>query len=467
MRIVISSGHGKYVRGAVGIIDERDENVRVVDRVFELLEDAEVWVAKFHDNVSTTQNENLNRIVSFHNSQERDLDVSVHFNSYQNTSSPMGCEVLYVSSAGYEVAEIVVDGICNASGLTNRGPKKRTDLFFLNNTEMPAILIEVCFVDSSADIGIYENKFEEICQAIAETIGGVEIGNGDTPEPPEPPLPDSDKQRIMDIANTSAISTYHWRDRGVAPMGYTQGFALAWSTVVRKFLGGNAAAIEMAKANTHNDDVDAISWYNSNFAALGMRNDMAGLDTLRHLFVLLMGLGMRESSGKHCEGRDMSADNVTSDTAEAGLYQTSYNAHSCDPTFDQVMGEYEAHQYPNYLNEFAVGVTCSASSWQNYGSGKGFEFQDMCKKQPPFAVESCAIVLRNLRQHYGPINRKEAELRAEADQMLLEVQRYIEGTVEPTLEQRVAFLEMKVADHEERITALEDAPAKKKSKSKK
>ena len=32
-RIVISSGHGKYVRGACGILDEVDEARRVVDRV--------------------------------------------------------------------------------------------------------------------------------------------------------------------------------------------------------------------------------------------------------------------------------------------------------------------------------------------------------------------------------------------------------------------------------------------------
>ena len=40
-------------------------------------------------------------------------------------------------------------------------------------------------------------------------------------------------------------------------------------------------------------------------------------------------------------------------------------------------------------------------------------------------METCAIVLRNLRQHYGPINRKEAELRSEADTMLREVEEYV------------------------------------------
>ena len=33
---------------------------------------------------------------------------------------------------------------------------------------------------------------------------------------------------------------------------------------------------------------------------------------------------MRESSGKHCEGRDMSENNQTGETAEAGLFQVSF-----------------------------------------------------------------------------------------------------------------------------------------------
>jgi hypothetical protein len=51
--------------------------------------------------------------------------------------------------------------------LLNRGPKKRSDLYFLNNTNEPAILIEVCFVDSSADANLYRTHFRAICGAIA------------------------------------------------------------------------------------------------------------------------------------------------------------------------------------------------------------------------------------------------------------------------------------------------------------
>ena len=47
--------------------------------------------------MSYTQNENLNRIVDYHNNQVRDLDISVHFNAYEQVDHPMGVEVLYVT----------------------------------------------------------------------------------------------------------------------------------------------------------------------------------------------------------------------------------------------------------------------------------------------------------------------------------------------------------------------------------
>ncbi|HEY2242733.1 MAG TPA: N-acetylmuramoyl-L-alanine amidase [Xanthobacteraceae bacterium] len=97
MKILISSGHGANIRGASGIIDEVDEARRVVERVADFLESVEVEVDTYHDNVSTAQQENLQRIVDFHNSMARDLDVSVHFNAYEPTDKPRGAEVLYVS----------------------------------------------------------------------------------------------------------------------------------------------------------------------------------------------------------------------------------------------------------------------------------------------------------------------------------------------------------------------------------
>lgn len=177
MKVVISSGHGKYVRGASGILDEVDEARKVVEALAEALRARGVGVTTFHDDVSMTQNENLNRIVNFHNDQVRDFDVSVHFNAYEQVSKPMGTECLYVTQS--DIATEVSAAIAEV-GFINRGPKKRTDLFFLNETAMPSVLIEVCFVDSEADAEIYWTQFDSIIDNLASLVE-------DTPTPIPPP----------------------------------------------------------------------------------------------------------------------------------------------------------------------------------------------------------------------------------------------------------------------------------------
>jgi N-acetylmuramoyl-L-alanine amidase len=182
-----------YVRGASGYLDEVDEARRVAEKVADYLRTVGVDVKVFHDNTSQTQNENLNTIVNYHNSQTRDADISIHFNAYSDTAEPMGCEVLYTTQE--ELAANVSLNIADAGDFIDRGPKHRPDLYFLSKTEMPAILIETCFVDSLADSELYRANFDEICRAIAECIGDRQIGGIEpepepvpTPEPEPPPL---------------------------------------------------------------------------------------------------------------------------------------------------------------------------------------------------------------------------------------------------------------------------------------
>ena len=115
-KIVLSSGHGLYVRGASGLIDEVDEARKVVEATARRFKDLGVDVTTYHDDVSTTQSENLERIVDFHNAQgPHDLDISVHFNAYTETESPMGTEVLYISQN--ELADDLSATIAAVSGL--------------------------------------------------------------------------------------------------------------------------------------------------------------------------------------------------------------------------------------------------------------------------------------------------------------------------------------------------------------
>lgn len=170
MKCTISSGHGKYVAGASGVIDEVTEARKVVNRVAEIMKEMGKEPNVFHDDTSKTQKTNINNIVKYHNSTTREKDISIHFNSSKETDKPVGVEVLYYSDSNKDLASKVSKAISDASGLKNRGAKLRTDLGFLKSTNKGAIIIEVAFVDSSEDVRIYKEKFEDICIAIAETL---------------------------------------------------------------------------------------------------------------------------------------------------------------------------------------------------------------------------------------------------------------------------------------------------------
>lgn len=232
---------------------------------------------------------------------------------------------------------------------------------------------------------------------------------------------------IVQIAAESDIARYEWKDRGAAPAGYIKGMALVYARVYCKLKAGDAAVSEMAKANTGDGAKDALAWLDDKFLGVGMNNITAGVDTLRHLFVLMIGHAMRESSGRYCEGHDKSASNVTADTAEAGMFQTSFNARTASRLLPTLFAKYSANP-SGFLEIFKEGVHCTPDDLENFGSGDGMKFQRLSKECPAFAAEFAAVGLRNIRKHWGPINTKAAEIRPEADEMLIQVQSTVDAS---------------------------------------
>ena len=184
-RVAISSGHSTKCQGAVGPspwgLNEVKEATRVANRVNELLNGAGVVSKVFNDTISDDQSENLGRIVDWHNSQVRDLDVSVHFNAHSVTEGERGVEVLWYTQE--DLARKISAAIAKAASLPDRGPKYRDDLTFLKSTDEPAVLIEVCFVDAHGDVNKYNASVEAICAAIASTIAGKQVDAPTTPPP--------------------------------------------------------------------------------------------------------------------------------------------------------------------------------------------------------------------------------------------------------------------------------------------
>jgi hypothetical protein len=229
---------------------------------------------------------------------------------------------------------------------------------------------------------------------------------------------------ITKIAEASELFKYEWPDRGLPPPGYIPGMAQAFAVAMGLFFDGASNAQLMARPEMGDVELDALAWLKADFTAAGMNNTHGGLDTLRGLFVLLIGLGMRESSGNYSCGRDMSAANVSASTAEAGLFQTSWNINSASIEIPKLLGEYWSD--PNgFLPMFNFGLFPTASDLQVYGSGDGARYQFLAKFSPVFACMTTGIGLRLRRAHWGPVQRREVTITPLADKMLKEVQQLV------------------------------------------
>ena len=186
-QVNISSGHSINCQGAADIINEVTEARKVVDRVYEIVKASGKQCYKYHD-TSSSSTQNLVNIVNWHNGFNDGVDVSIHFNAYAHVDKPMGTEVCYYSNSS--LATAVSKEIATAGGFIDRGAKQRTGLYFLKHTNKPAILIEVCFVDSVADVNLYRATFERICQDIAKTlIGNIVVPTSTAPAPTPKPAP--------------------------------------------------------------------------------------------------------------------------------------------------------------------------------------------------------------------------------------------------------------------------------------
>lgn len=81
---------------------------------------------------------------SIANTWHADWFVSVHLNS--DGPSAVGIETLYRGEIGKELAVAVQSTLITATGDRDRGVKYRDNLYVLNGTQMPAILLELGFI---------------------------------------------------------------------------------------------------------------------------------------------------------------------------------------------------------------------------------------------------------------------------------------------------------------------------------
>ncbi|MDO0441608.1 N-acetylmuramoyl-L-alanine amidase, partial [Clostridioides difficile] len=173
MKIAIVPGHtltGKGT-GAVGYIDEGKENRILTDLIVKWLKQGGAIV--YTDKIDKSNNY-LAEQCQIANRQDVDLAVQIHFNANNTTLNPMGTETIYKTNNGKVYANRVNEKL--ATVFKNRGAKSDVrGLYWLRNTKAPAILIEVCFVDSKADTDYYIKNKNTVAKLIAEGILNKDI----------------------------------------------------------------------------------------------------------------------------------------------------------------------------------------------------------------------------------------------------------------------------------------------------
>ena len=185
MKINIHAGHGtsnSKSQGAVGLINESDENRKVKDEVIRLLKAEGHTVYDTTVDYPTSPQDCLSKIVTNCNKNLVDIDVSIHFNSAANdkvgNGVTTGVEVYLYNSTSK--AKPYAERVCkkiSALGFKNRGVKYSTGLAVLK-TKNPNMLIECCFVDDADDVKIYDYK--KMANAIVEGILDKNIEEANT-----------------------------------------------------------------------------------------------------------------------------------------------------------------------------------------------------------------------------------------------------------------------------------------------
>ncbi len=249
---------------------------------------------------------------------------------------------------------------------------------------------------------------------------------------PVVPRPGLSTQQVKEIAGKSSCAKTNWISRGRAPTGFMKGVALSYARSLCRIKYSGAlkpAAKILMSSDTRNAKKDVLTHYQDILARLGMRTNVSGEEPLLATYTIGLGLGMKESSGKYCEGWDVAAgSNRKSSEAEAGLFQASYNSMSTSVELKLLYDEYKANPNRCLLDVFQEGVSCKARGI--LGGGAGAEYQAFTKACPAFATEYAMTLIRILRSHFGPLNRKTAQVAPACESMLTSVQKLIESNTD-------------------------------------
>lgn len=179
MRIGIRAGHTTRSCGSSGILNENIEARRVKAEVVKILSNY-AEVVDLQPNEDMPYPNELMKGVEIANDSNLDLAFSIHFNNaYNSYEGAIGTEChVYPSSSAIGKARAIRDNLVKL-GFKYREVCERTDLGELRRSNMPWIIVEVCFVEATEDAKVYNSVgASSVAKAIVEGILDKAISSG-------------------------------------------------------------------------------------------------------------------------------------------------------------------------------------------------------------------------------------------------------------------------------------------------
>ena len=167
--VVLDAGHGGENPGAIyNGRQEKDEALALTQAVGSILEakGVEVYYTRETDIFETPLQKAQEA-----NQTGADFFVSIHRNSSPMPNQYTGIETLVYNRYG-EAARLAynINEELEEVGFEYQGVNERTNLAVLRRTQMPAVLVEVGFINTDADNALLDARFDDVAQAIADGI---------------------------------------------------------------------------------------------------------------------------------------------------------------------------------------------------------------------------------------------------------------------------------------------------------
>ena len=166
MKVFINPGHGTSDPGATGFgLYEADIALQVGKLVEKKLKANDIETQLF-------QSDALSSVPVKANAWGADVFVSIHCNACNGVAKGTETLVYSLGTQGAALADAIQSKIILSLGTVDRGLKERQGLCVLRSSDMPAVLIELAFIDELNDNSLLAHKQDQFAQAIADGICG-------------------------------------------------------------------------------------------------------------------------------------------------------------------------------------------------------------------------------------------------------------------------------------------------------